>query len=239
MSFIAAAIIGGVGALAGGALASSGAKSAAQTQANAANNAAGITQDEFNTITKQEQPFMQAGYGATTSLNNLLGIGKKTGSGYGSLSSQFNADTFHQMSPAYQFALQQGGQGTLNAASSGGSALSGAAQKELMRYNQNFANTSFNDAFNQWQSQQGNIYSRLFGIAQLGQNAAANTGAAGANLAGQTAQSITNAGSALAAGQVGSANAWSGAINSASSLPLLASALQGTQITQAGLGGRG
>jgi len=134
--------------------------------------------------------------------------------GYGSLLSPFTADTFKQYSPAYQFQLQQGQQGVLNADSSGQGALSGAAQKDLINYNQGLANTSFNNAFNQYQTQQGNIYSRLSGIANQGQNAASNTGAQGTALAGQAAQSATNVGSALAAGQVGAANAWSGAASS-------------------------
>jgi hypothetical protein len=99
--------------------------------------------------------------------------------------------------------------------------LSGAAQKDLISFNQSLADTAFSDAFNQYQTQQGNIYNRLASLAQLGQNAAANTGAQGANLAGQVAQSVTNAGTARAAGQIGSANAWSGALSSAA--PWLAS----------------
>ena len=143
-----------------------------------------------------------------------------TAGGYGSLLSPFTADTFKEMSPAYQFQLQQGQQGVLNGASSGQGALSGATQKDLMSFNQNLANTSFNNAFNQYQTQQGNIYSRLAGIAQLGQSAAANTGQQGTALAGQAAQSATNVGTAQAAGQVGAANAYSGALSSA--IPWLA-----------------
>lgn len=59
----------------GGALVSSyGANEAANTQADAANNAAGISKNEFDTITKQQAPFMQAGYGALSQLQNYLGI---------------------------------------------------------------------------------------------------------------------------------------------------------------------
>ena len=197
--WVAGAIV--VGGVAGAAISSSGAKSAANTQANAANRAADLTQQQYYNTVKQEQPYMDAGYGALSDLNNRLGVGKPTGAGgYGDLNAPFTIDKFHQLSPAYQFALQQGGQGTLNGASPNGSVMGGAAQKELMRYNQNFANTSFNDAFNQYQTQQGNIYTRLANIANLGQNAASMTGQTGAQLAGSTAQSITNAGSAAAAG---------------------------------------
>lgn len=265
MCIVAAAAIIGVGAVASSEIGSSAAKSAANTQAGAAENAQAISQNEFNTITNQEQPFMQGGYGALSALNYGLGIGGggqsvttpnlngydpssgytiggggsigrllpgggttsttgtsgSPGPGFGSLIAPFTADTFKQYSPAYQFQLQQGVQGTLNGEAASNGALSGAAQKDLMSYNQNLANTSFNNAFNQYQTQQGNIYSRLAGIAQLGQNAAANTGQQGTSLAGQAAQSAQNIGSAQAAGQIGSANAITGGINSLSALPWL------------------
>lgn len=263
----AAAVVGG--SVVGGLVSSSGAQSAAQTQANAANNAQQISQQEFNTITQQEQPFLQGGYGALSNLDYMLGIGpnnapgntsspsgtpgmsytagaggsivpqlsagssgaQATGptsaaGGYGSLVSPFTAQNFQQLSPAYQFQQQQGMQGVLNGDTSGQGALSGATQKDLIGYNQNLANTSFNNAFNQYQTQQGNIFSRLSGIANLGQSAATNTAQTGTALAGQAAQSATNVGTALAAGQIGSANAISGAVTSAA--PWLAYGAGGT-----------
>lgn len=268
---VAAAVVGTV---ASSAISANAAESAANTQAQSAANAQQISQNEFNTITGQEQPFMQGGYGALNALEYGLGIPSTTGysslgsvttptlngydpssgytinpgggigqllkgggtttaipsstpaagPGFGSLIAPFTAQTFQQYSPAYQFQLEQGMQGTLNGEAASNGALSGAAQKDLMSYNQNFANTSFNNAFNQYQTQQGNIYSRLAGLAQLGQNAAANTGQQGTTLAGQAAQSATNIGTAQAAGQIGSANAITGGINSLSALPWLYSA---------------
>jgi hypothetical protein len=238
-----AALVAGaaVAGIAGSAISASGAESAANTQAQAAENAQGISQNEFNTITQQENPYVQSGYGAQSQLNYLEGIGtpgqgptsatngvggspgtasSSTAGGYGSLLTPFTEQNFQQLSPAYQFQLQQGQQGVLNNDASGQGALSGSALKDLISYNQNMANTSFNNAFNQYQTQQGNIYSRLSGVAQLGQNAAANTGQQGTALAGQAAQSATNIGTAQAAGTVGAANAISGGLSS--SLPWLA-----------------
>lgn len=140
---------------------------------------------------------------------------------YGSMLKPFDIDTFHKYSPAYQFQLGQGQQGVLNADSGNAGALSGAAQKDLIGYNQSMADTSFNNAFNQYNQQQNNIYDRLSGIAHLGQNAAANTGAQGTTLAGNQGSAIANAGAAQAAGQVGAANAYSGAVSNASYLPWL------------------
>ena len=220
--------VGAAASLAGGAIASSGAKSAAKTQAEASENAQQISENEFNTITGQEQPYLNSGYGALNALNQGLGIGGATpsqqaqGVGYGSLTTPFTAQNFQQLSPAYNFQRQQGQQGVLNADAAGSGSMSGAALKDLTDYNQSEANTSFNNAFNQYQTQQGNIFSRLSGIAQMGQAAASNTGQQGTALAGQAAQSATNIGTAQAGGTVGSANAIGGTLNSLSSLPWLA-----------------
>lgn len=43
-------------------------------QAQGAKNAAGINLDMFNTLNRQQQPFIQGSYGAMGKLNTLLGI---------------------------------------------------------------------------------------------------------------------------------------------------------------------
>jgi hypothetical protein len=228
VSFIAAAIVGG-GALIGGVVSANAAGTAAGDQEQAALNAQGISQGEFQTITNQEQPFLNAGYGATGALDYGLGIGGNTASaqagagglGYGSLSAPFTSADWQSMSPAYNFQVQQGQQGVVNGDASSQGALSGSTLKDLTNYNQNAASTSFNNAFNQYQTQQGNVFSRLSGIAGLGSSAAANLGAQGVNLAGQAGQAATNYGTAAAGGAVGQANAISGSLSSA--LPWLAS----------------
>jgi hypothetical protein len=226
VSFIAAAIIGG-GALIGGVVSAEGAKSAAGDQARAAANAQNISEQQYQDTVNRNQPFTQAGYDATNALDYGLGIGPSVpGYGspsmaYGSLTQPFNTSNWSQLSPDYNFVTRQGSQGVLNGSAAGSGALSGAAMKDLTDYNQSAANTSFNDAFNQYQTQQGNIFSRLSGIASLGQNSANNTGVQGTALAGQAAQSATNIGTAQAGGAVGSANAITGAISSAT--PWLAS----------------
>ena len=228
---VAAAIAGG--AIVAGGIGAAGAKSAAGTEAGAAENAQAISQNEFNTITGQEAPYLQSGYGALSQLNYLQGIGTPgtTGAngapptassspagGYGSLNQPFNASYMQQYSPAYQFQLQQGQQGVLNQDASSQGALSGAALKDLTSFNQNYANTAFNNAFSQYQTQQNNTYSRLAGIAQLGQAAAGQQATSGTALAGQAAQSATNVGVAQAGGTVGAANALGGGIGNATLL---------------------
>ena len=186
---------------------------AAKTQANAQNKASDMQLGMFNTINGQEKPFMDAGYGATASLSNLLGNGSGggvdpgTGLPTGYLSSTFNP-TQEQLNnyPGYQFALKTGGQAIQNASTPGAGALSGQTLKSLMNFNQQTANSAYGTYFNQYQQQQNNIYDRLKGIASLGQNAATNTGNAGTALGSGAAQATAAAGGSLAGGIVGASN---------------------------------
>lgn len=126
---------------------------------------------------------------------------------YGSFTDPFNVEAFYDYAdPGYAFELQQGTQALQNAASAGSGAFSGAALKDLLGYSQNFARTGYNDAFNRYQVQQGNIFGRLSDIARLGQSAAAGVGSAGTAAAGSAGQFLSNAGSAAGAGIVGAGN---------------------------------
>jgi hypothetical protein len=127
---------------------------------------------------------------------------------YGSFTKPFDVEEFYNYAdPGYAFELQQGTQSLQNAASAGSGAMTGAALKDLLGYSQNFARTGYNDAFNRYQTSQGNIFSRLSSIAGLGQNAAAGVGAQGTQLAGNAGQMISNAGASSGAGIVGAGNA--------------------------------
>lgn len=141
--------------------------------------------------------------------------GDPTAGDYGSFTTPFNVEQFYNYAdPGYAFQLQQGTQALQNSAAAGSGALSGAALKDLLKYNQDYAGTAYDAAFNRYQTQQGNIFSRLFDISQLGQNAAAGVGAQGTTLAGNAGQNTANAGAATGAGYVGAGNALgSGATN--------------------------
>lgn len=223
MSFIAAAVIGGGAALVGAGIQASAASSAANTQASALQNAQNLQYQMFEQTQQNEAPYIQAGAGAESNLNYLLGIGTNpgtappgvNGAGFGSLNAPFNAQTFQSMSPAYQFQLQQGRQGTLNQDTSSQGAESGASMKDLIAFNQGFANTSFNNAFNQYQTQQQNTFARLAGIAGLGQSAGSPTGTGAPAFAQTIGNTAGQIGTAQAAGQVGVANAISGGLQGA------------------------
>jgi hypothetical protein len=227
MSWIAVAIGGGalVGAIGSGIAGSE----QASGQEQAANTQAG----ELASIQALESPFVQQGYGAETSLGQLLGTKPATGQGGtasgtglpgGYLTQQF-APTQAQLNsyPGYQFALQTGGQATRNADTPGVGALSGAALKDLTNFNVGTANNYYGQYFNQFQQQQNNIFSRLSGIAQLGQAAAGGVASAGTQLGTGIAQAQAGAAASTAGGIVG-------ATNSAAGVPmslLMANYLQG------------
>ena len=211
-------------AVASGVIGAVGSNIAAGKQAGAQDRATQTQQNTFNTINQQEQPFMQAGYGATNSLSNLTngskgGIDPNTGLPNGYLTQTFNP-TQEQMDkyPGYQFALQTGSQATQNADTPGSGALSGAALKDLTNFKVGTANQYYGQYFNQFQQQQNNIFDRLSGIATTGQNAASNTGSAGASLGSGIAQAQAGAGASRAGGIVGGTNSIGNGIQLASFL---------------------
>jgi len=116
--------------------------------------------------------------------------------------------------PGYQFNLQQGLKSVQNGAAARGLGVSGAAMKGAASYATGLADSTYQNQFNNANTNQTNAYNRLMGVAQLGENAAAQTGAYGT----QTAQSIGNntiqGGNAQAAGYLGAANALTNGVNS-------------------------
>lgn len=228
---VVAAITGSAAVgLAGSAISASGAQSAANTQASAQEQAASDQMQMFNTINGQEQPFMQAGYGATTGLQQLLGLSSGT-SNTGGLANGFLTQTFNPSSitssPGYQFAQKQGLSAVANNEAPLVGAMSGPSLKALTNFSTGTAEQYYNDYFNQFQSQQNNIFNRLSGLAGIGQNAASNVGNAGTQLGTGAAQATAAAGASQAAGTVGAANAISTGLSGASNALLLSQFLGG------------
>lgn len=207
----------GAGALAGGLLSAGGAEAGAAQQAAYERAALGQQEQMWNQQESNESPFVQGGQQAQTQLNYLLGNGPQNnadgtpitspGGGYGSLNKSFDMNDFKTQTPQYQFNLQQGGQGVLNQSASGQGALSGAAMKDLIGYNQNYANNSYNSAFANYNTQQNNIFSRLSNIATLGSSAGSNSTTGAGQFSGQIGNTTAGIGAALGAGSVAAGNA--------------------------------
>lgn len=235
MPFAWAAGIAAVGSLAGGLISSNASKDAAQTQADAANQANQLTQQRYEDTKAQLAPYTQLGSEAGGSVGSLLGLsGDPTAAGYGSLTHGFTADDFKKyQDPGYQFQLQQGTQALQNSQAAGDGVLSGGALKGLINYNQNMASTAYSNAYDRWNSTNTNTYNRLSGLLQVGQNSAAGVGAQGVNLAGTQANALMSGANATAAGQIGSSNAIVGGLNSAAGYYALAN--MGTSTSNAGV----
>jgi hypothetical protein len=207
---VAAAAIGAAGAVAGGAMASRGAKKAAQTQAASADKASQIQWDMYDQTRKDLDPYKQAG---DTALSQLMG--QMTPDGY--FNQTYTGQDIYS-DPSYQFRLQQGQDAIQSSAAAQGGLLSGATLKALQNYGQESASQEYSNAYNRFNADQTNRYNRLSNLVGIGQNAAAQVGNAGA----QTAQAVANntmaGANSIAAGQVGSANAWAGAANNLGSM---------------------
>jgi hypothetical protein len=209
MSWVAAAVVGSA------LLGANASRSASSAASDAATRSAEIQQGMFDTTNAQGAPYRQAGSDATARLADLLGTSGNTGSsGYGSLTSSFTpSDFLANKDPGYDFQLKQGQQALQNSQAASGGVLSGAALKGLIDYNQGQASTGYQNAWNRWNTQQGNTYTRLNGLASLGENAAVNAGNTGATYANTIGNSLTSAGNATASGIMGNANALSSGVN--------------------------
>jgi hypothetical protein len=214
------------GSIAGGYLASEGAKKGAAEQAAATRYAADLANQQFLTTNAQQAPVRAAGYGALNQLGalgsgtynivdssgNVTGTG--TGSGY--LTKEFTPEDFAKgIDPGYQFRLQQGQEATNRMANMGGGMLSGNALKGQEDYTQGLASTEYGNYFNRGITGRTNIYNTLAGIAGLGMQSLNSTAQAGTATAGNVSNLVSNAGAAQAAGTVGSANALAGGITGA------------------------
>lgn len=210
------AVIAGGAALVGGAMSSSASKKAAKSQADSADKASQIQQENFEQTREDLMPYKQAG---DTSLSQLMG--QMGADGY--FNQTYKGDEFKfQADPSYAFRQQQGQDAIQSSAAAQGGLLSGSTLKALTQYNSNLASQEYGNAFNRWQStdnnnyerfnaDQINRYNRLSNLVGIGQNAAAQVGNAGA----QTSQAVANntmaGANSIAAGQIGSANAWANA----------------------------
>ncbi|MFJ1471171.1 hypothetical protein [Massilia orientalis] len=213
MSWVAAAVAGGT--IVGGMISGNAARSAANTQADAANNAAALQQQQYQQTRDSLQPFINSGYDAQGSLRNLLGLGAPTdGNTYGSLTKPFNAQTWEQWKdPGYDFQLQQGQQALQNSQAAKDGVLSGAALKDLINFNQSMAANAFQGAFGRYMTTNEATYKRLADLLGIGENAAAGAGNMGVQATNNIANTLTSGAAAQAAGTVGQANALSGGIN--------------------------
>jgi hypothetical protein len=245
MPFVALAI--GGSALLG----ANAARSSANTQANAANQAAELQREQFNLINQQQAPYRGYGYTALNQIGGLLGgqtpmydaQGKpvldangqpmmQSGSGY--LTRQFGAEDLKtNLAPNYEFMLKEGQRAArqrLNAGGSGGSDI----DRGITRFAEDYAGNAYQQAFQNFSNQRKDIYNTLAGIAGIGQTGQSATNQAATNYGTNAANLITGAGAAQAAGQVGAANAYGGALSNLGGMSYLNNLMRTPAPIQAG-----
>jgi hypothetical protein len=212
----AIAIGAGVGLL-GAKMTADASKSAAQTQASAADRAAANERAMYEQSREDLAPYRETGYTALKDIERMKPF----------LTSQFGPDQFAQyLDPSMAFRQRIGTQATERMANVGGGAISGNTLRALTDYGQNLASTEYGSAFDRFQKERTNIYNTLANIAGMGQGAV-NTGVRAGETysAGQTGLT-TGSAAAQAAGTVGSANAYSGALGNVGNMAFLSSLMR-------------
>ncbi len=175
-----------LGALVGGALGLLGSKKSADATEAAANTSVGLQRRIYNESVNRMAPNVHAGRRGLDALQYEMGLTDTAPDGYTGIS----------MSPAAQFQLTQGRDMVEAGAAGRGGLFSGSTAKALEDYRSGVALADRDNQLN-----------RLFGIAQMGQSAAAGQGAAGSTFAANAGNTIMQAGQAKAAGIVGGVNA--------------------------------
>lgn len=191
---VAIPLIGAAAGIGGGVLAANGAKSAANTAAAAQTQAAQMGIDEqrrqYDTTRSDLLPWMTQGQNAANAQGALLGLSGPE--------AQQAAITAQQNSPLYQSLFANGQNTLLQNASATGGLRGGNTQGALANFGR--------DTLAQVIEAQ---LTRLGGVSEQGQSAAAQTGALGANSANAIATLLGQQGSAAAgaATAAGGANA--------------------------------
>lgn len=174
---------------------------AVQAQTDAASAANQTQWNMYNQTRSDLQPYNQAG---TQALNTLQGS-------LGSLTKSYNPSDL-QNDPGYQFQMKQGLNALQNSAAARGNLNSGATLKAITQYGQNYAQNAYQNALTNYNNDRSMKYNMLSGLVTTGQNAAAQTGSAGTNLANQVSANQVGIGNAQASSIIGQQNRFTNAL---------------------------
>ena len=196
-NFLLPGIGGVIGAGLGGAI--EGRESvgeASQVQQQAAQGGIDEQRRQFDAIQKLLQPYTEAGTGALTQQQALLGMGTPE--------AQQQAIAALQGSPQFAALQQQGENAILQNASATGGLRGGNVQGALAQFRPALLSSLIDQQ-----------YSRLGGLTAIGQNAAAGVGNAGMSTGSNIATLLGRQGQAQAGGILGEQSALTGGINKA------------------------
>lgn len=158
-------------------LAQTGADTNASSLATGANKNAMIQGGALGMAYGNMNPYIQAGASAVGKMNNLT------------------PDQIMQQDPGYQFRLDQGNQQINRQAAAGGRWGAAGTGAALAKYGQDYASNEY-----------GNVYNRLYGQAQMGQQAAGDVSGYGMASAGNVGNAYFQAGAGTGQGYMSAAD---------------------------------
>lgn len=218
---ILAATLATAGAsVASGVIGSKAAKNSAKVQTEAANRAADLQNEQFKATQANLKPWLDAGRGGLEQLNQMLGPGGKLTQGYAPFDEKSVQSEFD---PGFAYRMKQSNDALQSWAASKGGLLSGGTGQKLIRNSQEMGGQEYQNAnsraLQKYQvgrdtffQNQNDLYTRLSGLAGIGERAAAGENAAGDRRAALVGQEGENAAATTAAGGVGAANSWTTAL---------------------------
>jgi hypothetical protein len=199
MSWAAVGVAGA--SVVSGMMGSSSAKKAARAQAAAIREATALQRQMYNTTRKDLSQYRDIGSTAGTEITNNMP----------ELTRSFTASDFVK-DPGYDFRMQEGQKALERSAAARGGLMGGAAGKAMARYGQDYASNEYQNVYNRFNADRDQRFNKLSGLLTIGQNAAAQTGAAAQNFGNQAGSNIIGGGNAQAASAIAGGNAWSNAI---------------------------
>jgi len=210
MVAMAGSAIGGAVTSAGQARAS---RRAADAQVQSAAESARLQREMFDRQVALQEPFRQGGLTGQNRIMELLGIGGDAAAGdYGRYGRDF-AMSDYEADPGYAFRLSEGNKALERSAAARGMVMSGQMFKGAQRFGQDLASQEYQNAFNRYQTNRANQLNPLGTLMASGQGASNVLSAAAGQLGTQLGENAVGAGNARASGYIGSANAYTNAIN--------------------------
>lgn len=178
----------------------SASKSAANTQAAAADRAAELQKQQFERQVELQAPFREAGVRA---LPELEAASRYTPFGM----AQFQQD------PGYGFRLAEGQKALEAQAAMRGGLISGNALRAASRYGQEMGSQEYTNAFNRYQTERQARLNPLQSLAGMAQTSVGQLGQAGQAYAAGAGEAGMQAANARASGYMGGASALSQGLN--------------------------
>lgn len=214
-------IISGAGSLLGGLFGSSGAKEAAELQANSLKKALQFAKDEAAQTRRDLRPFVDYG---TASAEELFEAATAPSalSASGGLTAPISPDdnrlrSMFSASPGYDYQMDQMIDAVQNSAAGKSGAVSGNMLRALQEGAQGLASGDWWKFYDRLTDSWSKRATALQNLTTGGISAGSALGTSGASTAGNIGQLYGNIGSAQAAGTLGASNAWSNAFQGLSS----------------------